>query len=186
MQQKELLSALIDGEQQEQKIIDELCRDKQLQSSWHSMHLIRTVIRQESSVFLDTDFTAKIEALIADESAIMLEDQPSTDELQKKPLLQKIKPYFSPLWQIGVAAAICLVAVIGVQSFTNEQSATDEAITPVLKTLPFNRSVQEVSYNASPKDIPSKEQIEEQNKRVAEMLESYELQRRLHNPNSEK
>lgn len=51
---------------------------------------------------------------------------------------------------------------------------------PALQTLPFTQSVQEVSYNVSHKNVPSKEQLEQQNKRLNEILQNYQLQRRLY------
>ena len=81
--------------------------------------------------------------------------------------------------QIAVAAGVCLVAVVGVQSF-NAKSTSVTPENPVLQTLPFNNSVQEVSYNAPTKDVATSEQVEQKNRRIGTMLQNYELQRRMH------
>ena len=81
--------------------------------------------------------------------------------------------------QIAVAAGVCLVAVVGVQSF-NAKSTSVTPENPVLQTLPFNSSVQEVSYNAPTKDVATSEQVEQKNRRIGTMLQNYELQRRIH------
>ena len=78
-----------------------------------------------------------------------------------------------------MAAGVCLVAVIGVQSYNAKTDATQASDTPVLQTLPFNNSVQEVSYNAPTKDVVTSEQVEQKNRRIGAMLQNYELQRRM-------
>lgn len=176
--QKELLSAYIDGEQVSNEFTATLCRDQQLQQSWQNFHAIRSVMREETAVFLGADFSAKMESLIEQESAIQV-SQPLPEEVQQSPFMQKLKAMFAPLTQVAVAAAVCLVAVLGVQSF-NANQAEKVADTPVLQTLPFNNGVQQVSYNAPNKDVITNEQLEQKNKRMGAMLQNYELQRRLH------
>lgn len=83
---------------------------------------------------------------------------------------------FQPL----VATSVCLVAVLGVQSFNAKSASPASTDTPVLQTLPFNNGVQEVSYNAPSKDVMTAEQLEQKNKRIGAMLQSYELQRRVY------
>ncbi|WP_032093110.1 sigma-E factor negative regulatory protein [Necropsobacter rosorum] len=181
--QKELLSAYIDGEQVSNELTDELCRDADLQKSWTAYHTIRSVMRQETEVLLGADFTAKMETLIAQEetrTAEPLVSQPSAQEVDKSPFAHKLKAWFAPMVQVAVAAGVCLVAVIGVQSFNSAGGTKDAPDTPVLQTLPFNDSVQEVSYNAPSKDVVTSDQLEQKNKRIGAMLQNYELQRRVY------
>ena len=81
--------------------------------------------------------------------------------------------------QTAVAASVCLIAVFSIQNL-NKGSETETTVSPALQTLPFTQSVQEVSYNVSHKNVPSKEQLEQQNKRLNEILQNYQLQRRLY------
>nr|WP_314954243.1 sigma-E factor negative regulatory protein [uncultured Aggregatibacter sp.] len=181
--QKELLSAYIDGEQVNHELTEKLCHNAELQESWANFHTIRSVMRQETNIFLGADFTAKMESLIAAEEIQMAEvpeSQPLPQEVENSPFMQKLKAWFMPMTQVAVAAGVCLVAVLGVQSF-NEKSTVQNAVdTPVLQTLPFNNGVQEVSYNAPNKDVITAEQLEQKNKRIGAMLQSYELQRRVY------
>ena len=62
--------------------------------------------------------------------------------------------------QVAVAAGVCLVAVLGVQSFNSKNEASNLPEAPVLQTLPFNNAVQEVSYNAPSKDTLTSDQLE--------------------------
>ena len=178
--QKELLSAYIDGEQVNAELTDALCQDAELQQSWANFHSIRAVMREETEIFLGADFTAKMDALIANEQievAQPMVSQPEPAEVAESPFMQKLKAWFAPMTQVAIAASVCLVAVLGVQSFNNKE-AQNAADTPVLQTLPFNSAVQEVSYNAPSKDVITSEQVEQKNKRIGAMLQSYELQRR--------
>ena len=181
--QKELLSAYIDGEQVNHELTEQLCQDAELQESWVNFHTIRSVMRQETNVFLGADFTAKMESLIATEeiqAAEVTESQPLPQEVENSPFMQKLKAWFMPMTQVAVAAGVCLVAVLGVQSFNAKSTVQNSADTPVLQTLPFNNGVQEVSYNAPSKDVITAEQLEQKNKRIGAMLQSYELQRRVY------
>ncbi|HDR1020926.1 TPA: sigma-E factor negative regulatory protein [Pasteurella multocida] len=182
--QKELLSAYIDGEQVSAELTEKLCQDAELQQSWANFHTIRAVMRQETEVLLGADFTAKMEKLIEAEEikvASPVVSQPSPEEVEKLPFMQKFKSLFAPLAQVAVAASVCLVAVLGTQSLmTAKNDAPTNVDTPVLQTLPFNNLVQEVSYNAPVKDVITPKQLEQKNKRIGAMLQNYEVQRRLY------
>ena len=181
--QKELLSAYMDGEQVNPTFTEQLCQDAELQESWEDFHAIRSIMRKESSVVLGADFTAKMESLIAtDEIQVSnaMTSQPLPQEVENAPFMQKLKAWFMPITQLAVAASVCLVAVLGVQSFNAKSTVQSAVDAPVLQTLPFNNGVQEVSYNAPSKDVMTAEQLEQKNKRIGAMLQSYELQRRVY------
>lgn len=177
--QKELLSAYMDGEQVSNHLTDKLCQDKALQQTWANYHLVRSVMRQEShQTILGADFTAKMEELIAQERSY--QEQPTIAEVERTPFVQKLRRLFMPITQVAVAAGVCLVAVLGVQSFNaNNNSVVADVDTPVLQTLPFNNNVQAVSYNAPSQDVATAEQLDQKSKRIEAMLQDYELQRRV-------
>ena len=181
--QKELLSAYMDGEQVNPTFTEQLCQDAELQESWEDFHTIRSIMRQESNVVLGADFTTKMESLIATEEIQVsnaMTSQPLPQEVENAPFMQKLKAWFMPITQVAVAASVCLVAVLGVQSFNAKSTVQSAVDAPVLQTLPFNNGVQEVSYNAPSKDVMTAEQLEQKNKRIGAMLQSYELQRRVY------
>ena len=181
--QKELLSAYMDGEQVNPTFTEQLCQDAELQESWEDFHTIRSIMRQESNVVLGADFTAKMESLIATEEIQVpnaMTSQPLPQEVENAPFMQKLKAWFMPITQVAVVASVCLVAVLGVQSFNAKSTVQSAVDAPVLQTLPFNNGVQEVSYNAPSKDVMTAEQLEQKNKRIGAMLQSYELQRRVY------
>ena len=181
--QKELLSAYMDGEQVNPTFTEQLCQDAELQESWEDFHTIRSIMRKESNVVLGADFTAKMKSLIATEEIQVsnaMTSQPLPQEVENAPFMQKLKAWFMPITQVAVAASVCLVAVLGVQSFNAKSTVQSAVDAPVLQTLPFNNGVQEVSYNAPSKDVMTAEQLEQKNKRIGAMLQSYELQRRVY------
>jgi mclA len=181
--QKELLSAYMDGEQVNPTFTEQLCQDAELQESWEDFHTIRSIMRKESNIVLGADFTAKMESLIATEEIQVpnaMTSQPLPQEVENAPFMQKLKAWFMPMTQVAVAASVCLVAVLGVQSFNAKSTVQSAVDAPVLQTLPFNNGVQEVSYNAPSKDVMTAEQLEQKNKRIGAMLQSYELQRRVY------
>ena len=182
--QKEQLSAYMDGEQVETDLIDALLRDEELQASWHSFHTVRSVMRKESAVFLGGDFTAKMADLIELEDVkkvdVIAVSQPEPEDAHNSAFMQKLKAFFAPMTQVAVAAGVCLVAVLGVQSFNSKNEASNLPEAPVLQTLPFNNAVQEISYNAPSKDTLTSDQLEKKSRRIGAMLQNYELQRRMH------
>lgn len=181
--QKELLSACMDGEQVDAAFIEELCKDESLHRSWATYHVARAVMRKESAVILGADFTAKMADLIEHEEiekTEIIQSQPTPEETQRLPFMRKFKSFFAPMAQIAVAAGVCLVAVLGVQSFNTKNDVSNAPETPILQTLPFNNAVQEVSYNAPTKDVATTDQMEQKNRRIGAMLQNYELQRRMH------
>lgn len=182
--QKEQLSAYMDGEQVKTDLTDALLRDEELQASWHSFHTVRSVMRKESAVFLGGDFTAKMADLIELEDVkkvdVIAVSQPEPEDTHNSAFMQKLKAFFAPMTQVAVAAGVCLVAVLGVQSFNSKNEASNLPEAPVLQTLPFNNAVQEVSYNAPSKDTLTSDQLEKKSRRIGAMLQNYELQRRMH------
>ncbi len=182
MQQKEMLSALMDGENVDANLAKEIVNNAKLQQSWESFHLIRSVIRNENDVLLGTDFTTKLSAALENEELepAPLVAQPTPEEVAKLPFMAKLKGLFSPILQVGVAAAVCLVAVVGVQTYNTSNGNGRNVDSPVLQTLPLTNSAQEVSYNVPNKDVTDGEQLEQKNKRIGAMLQDYELQRRVY------
>ncbi|MGX2969782.1 sigma-E factor negative regulatory protein [Ursidibacter sp. B-7004-1] len=171
MQQRETLSAYIDGHNVNGEFTDTLCKSEELQQKWANYHTIRSVMRGED-ILLGNDFSAKMEALLENE-----EIEKTAESAKPKGLLLKLKRWGTPLMQAGVAASVCLMAVIGVNTFNGgeEVAATEQ---PVLQTLPFTNSVQQVSYNAPAKDQPTEQQLEYQQRRINALLQNHELQRR--------
>ncbi|HGO5823238.1 TPA: sigma-E factor negative regulatory protein [Mannheimia haemolytica] len=175
-QQNERLSAYMDGQDVDTEFVATLTASPELQQKWASYHTIRSVM-QGDEIILGADFSAKMEALLENEE---IESQANVEKVQaEKPrgLLIKLKRFATPIMQAGIAASVCLVAVLGVNSFNANQEVAN-AQQPVLQTLPFSNSVEAVSYNAPANDQPTAEQLELQQRKINALLENHELQRR--------
>lgn len=175
IQQNESLSAYMDGQDVDTNFVETLMNSSELKQKWARYHTIRSVM-QGDEIILGNDFSAKIEALLEDEE---IESLPST-AIQPRGLLIKLRRWGTPIMQAGIAASVCLVAVLGVNSF-NVNSEVAQVEQPVLKTLPFTNSIEAVSYNAPSHTQPTAEQLELQQRKINALLENHELQRRTSN-----
>lgn len=171
MQNRETLSAYMDGHNVNGEFTETVCTSSELQQKWASYHTIRSVMHGEEQI-LGADFSAKMAALLEDE--VIEAAQPT---VEKKGLLLKLKRWSTPIMQAGIAASVCLVAVLGV-NIVNSNNEVAQVEQPVLQTLPFSNSVQQVSYNAPAKEQPTAEQLEYQQRRINALLQNHELQRR--------
>lgn len=174
MQQRETLSAYMDGYDVNAEFTESLCASSELQQKWADYHTIRSIMRGEEQI-LGADFSAKMAALIENEEI----EKVLTEDNKPRGLLLQLKRWSSPLMQAGIAASVCFAAVVGV-NLMNTESDVAQAEQPVLQTLPFTNSVQPVSYNSPATEQPSAEQIEAQQRRVNTLLQNHELQRRTH------
>lgn len=183
MQQRETLSAYMDGDNVEPEFSEALCQSEELQQKWANYHTIRSVMRGEEQL-LGADFSTKMARLIENEE---IEKQPttSTQIAKARGLLLKLKRWSVPVMQVGIAASVCLTAVVGF-NLLNQSEEVAQTEQPVLQTLPFSNSVQPVSYNAPTQAQPTEEQLEYQQRRLNALLQNHELQRRTeqNNPNA--
>lgn len=174
MQQQEILSAYMDGQEINGEFTKTLCSNSELQKTWANYHRIRSVMRGEEQI-LGEDFSAKMAALLEGEE---IEPLQHTAEMKKpKGILLKLKRWSMPVMQAGIAASVCLVAVFGV-NMLNSHEEVAQVEQPILQTLPFSNSVQQVSYNAPVQEQPTQEQLEYQQRRLDALLQNHELQRR--------
>ncbi|MDP0019432.1 sigma-E factor negative regulatory protein [Glaesserella parasuis] len=174
MQHKETLSAYMDGHKESGDFAETLCNSAELQKTWANYHTIRSVMRGEEQI-LGSDFSAKMAALLENEEIEAVAEAQQSEK--PRGMLLKLKRWATPLMQAGIAASVCLVAVWGV-NMMNSSEEVAQVEQPVLQTLPFSNSVQQVSYNAPAKDQPTAEHLEYQQRRINVLLQNHELQRR--------
>ena len=181
MQERETLSAYMDGHDVDAKFSETLCKSEELQQKWANYHTIRSVMRGEEQL-LGADFSAKMAMLIEDEE---IDKTTVSSEQSAKPrgLMFKLKRWSVPVMQVGIAASVCLTAVVGF-NLINQTEEVVQADQPVLQTLPFSNSVQPVSYNAPAQAQPTQEQLEYQQRRLNALLQNHELQRRTEQKNA--
>lgn len=171
MQHKEALSAYMDGYNINGEFTDTLCQSGELKQTWENYHTIRSVMRNEA-LLLGNDFSAKMEMLLENEQIEQV------TQSEKRGILLKLKKWSTVLIQAGIAASVCLIAVIGVNVMQGSADEVAQTEQPVLQTLPFSNSVQQVSYNVPEKEQPTAEQLEYQQHRINALLQNHELQLR--------
>lgn len=92
--QKEKLSALMDGETLDSELLGTLSKDKALQQSWQSYHLIRDTLRGDVGNVLHMDIASRVAEALKNEPARLIpiaipESQPQPHLWQKMPFWQK-------------------------------------------------------------------------------------------------
>lgn len=182
--QKEQLSALMDGETLDSEMLAELSGDAKLQKDWESYHLIRDTLRGDVPVHLNFDIAARVAAAIENEPAknvtrLIPEAQPKPEQAAVMPFRTKLRPWAAQIAQVGIAACVSLAVIVGVQQY-NKPVATQSADSPVYNTLPMMGQASPVSLGVPADNASSKQQGQDQNRRVNALLQDYELQRRLH------
>ncbi|MBW7981973.1 anti-sigma-E factor RseA [Enterobacillus tribolii] len=185
--QKEQLSALMDGEVLDSELIGSLGKDKSLQQTWQSYHLIRDTLRGDMSDVVHFDIADRVAAALENEPVRLVpqsvtESQPHPGQWRKMPFWNKVRPWASQLTQVGIAACVSLAVLVGVQQYNQPGSGVSESESPVFNTLPIGGQASQVSFGV-PTDSNSSaaQQQLQQRKRINAILQDYELQRRLHN-----
>ena len=183
MADKELLSALVDGETVNDALITELEQDIESQNTWKNYHLIGDVMRGEAPKTASWDIAESVAAVLETEPAHNRVETPFTEA---QPTPQETRRYM-PTWltqlgQVAVAASVSLVIVLSVQQYGDSDTldlASEQL--PVLQTIPLAGSVEPVSLTrerVTPQQN-SETQLLEQRRRINAMLQDYELQLRL-------
>ncbi|MFT5234800.1 MAG: sigma-E factor negative regulatory protein RseA [Shewanella sp.] len=178
---QEWVSAAVDGEVDAQTLA-ELTADKDSHEQWRDYHMIGDAMRGELPKTMNLDLSASIAAAIELEPAMVAPVKVKIDELQlaKK---SNVIPMFKQFGQYAIAASVALVAVIGVQNYSQD-SAFDASPLPVLNTRPLVGSVTPVSLQTGPVQQNqgySNIQVMEQRQRINAYIQDHMLQQRLNN-----
>lgn len=100
---KEHLSAFIDGEHEDEHLLDVLIRDKDMKQTWSRYHLIGDCLRDNLPEHISNDH-------ISNSVKNSLQNEPTV-------LAPKTKQFdFKPFAGLAIAASVAMVAVLGIQS----------------------------------------------------------------------
>ncbi|WP_153446294.1 RseA family anti-sigma factor [Vibrio algicola] len=189
MTSKQQISALMDGELVDQSLISDIENDAEAQQSWSHYHLIGDTLRGEAPQNMPAwDIAANVAMALDAEPAHSTHNQGLTNvtpmiESQPKPQkARKAMPaWLSNITQIGIAACVSMVVVLGVQQYSGSNSApTDADQLPVLQTIPFAGSAEPVSLTRdSIRPQSGEAKAMEQHRRINALMQDYELQLRL-------
>lgn len=189
MTNKQQISALMDGELVDQSLITDIENDIEAQQSWSRYHLIGDTLRgdvaQNTSGW---DIASQVAMALEAEPVYfkqngklaqvvpLMESQPNPQKARSK-----MPAWLSNVTQIGIAACVSLVVVLGVQQYSGGNGAVSESDQlPVLQTIPFSGSAEPVSLTSESVRTQSTEAKEmEQHRRINALMQDYELQLRL-------
>jgi len=168
---QEWVSAAVDG-QADSQALAQLAADADSQQQWARYHLIGDAIRGELPETIHLDLSAGIAAAIEQEPTILAP--------RRAPAQGKLGGILRQFGQYGIAAAVALVAVVGVQNY---QAVDNEAAPlPVLSTRPLVGSASPVSLQTGAQQQNQgmiNEQLMEQRRRINAYLQDHMLQQRL-------
>ncbi|WP_372869674.1 sigma-E factor negative regulatory protein [Shewanella sp.] len=175
---QEWVSASVDGETDRQTLA-ELAADTDSRAQWQRYHLIGDAMRGDIPESLHLDLSSRIAAALEAEPVILA---PQTTQTNSGAQQQKalVVPFMRQLGQYGIAAAVALMAVVGVQQY---QGAEETDPLPVLNTRPLMGAATPVSLQTGPVVNQSQgagnEQLLEQRRRINAYLQDHMLQQRL-------
>lgn len=183
MASKEQLSALMDGDLEQQGIVDQLRSDEALAGCWQRYHLIGDAMRHELPERLHLELGDRIAAALEQEPAIV-----APQPVKRQPAVTGSSPgrvvsLFKAAGQYAIAASVAMAVVIGVQQATTDQ-LQDSSVLPVLPTLPLSGSASPVSLKAATGPVLqqprlSEEQFIEQQRRINAYLQDHGIQQRF-------
>lgn len=191
MADKELLSALMDGDTANRALITELEQDLESQETWQNYHLIGDIIRGDSPEVVNWNIAESVSAALEAEPAHIKEPAyiPEVAELvesQPTPAeaIKHLPNWLGQFGQIGIAACVSMAVIFGVQQYGASTNAISPvAQQPVLQTIPLSGSVEPVSLTRESVSASSNRltetQKQQQRRKITAMLQDYELQLRL-------
>jgi sigma-E factor negative regulatory protein RseA len=112
-QQQEKLSAFIDGEAEDAKLVDSLLNDDELSDKWKRYHLVRDCMRKEMSADVNFDISAAVASQLESELAIVAPKR----TWRELPVVASVIPLMKQSGQLAVAACVTAVMIFGYQSY---------------------------------------------------------------------
>ena len=192
MMEKNRLSAFFDGEKhhakaENDKSIGSFSDDQETLQAWKSYVLTREVMRNEADQVITWDIAAKVAQALEEEPAhnnnivTIQPAQPTPVQANKT-----LPTWFQRFAQVGTAAVVCVAVILGMQQYNADRGIqASSSQPPVLHTIPLSGEVAPVSLS---RDMakPTEAQLNQQRQRVNELLQDFELQRRLNAADLEK
>ncbi|MDP3537001.1 sigma-E factor negative regulatory protein [Halomonas sp. M1] len=140
---RESLSALMDSESDElelRRVLKSLPDDSDAAETWRRYHLARSMMQRERDVDVSVDLSAGIMARLRDEPAPLLDDE------QKGTPVKANGVSFAR--GAGVAAAVSLMVITGVQFFGSNGSTSGQGTGDLAATPAVGAQVQPVSLTS--------------------------------------
>lgn len=191
MAKSERISALMDGELQDDREVGELAQQPECMATWERYHLIGDALRDDLPPQLNLDLGARVAMALEDEPVLLVPHARRSRLAHLKPTLRGL---LGQGGQYAIAASVAAAMILGVQQYR----ADDGSIGPVsvLNTVPVGGMAAPVSVNVNyaPEGAPSllrqgqqrpltDEQLQQERQRINAFLRDHQLQQRLHQSN---
>lgn len=181
----EQISAMAD-EQWDDKAIDALLADPELQAQWSQHHRVKDALQGEDVTLASVDFADRVASAIASEPTLLAPKATTQTKSNAGPA--KVVQLFRQFGQYAIAAGVAAVAILGVQQLGQEQ--IEQSPLPVLNTNPVvGAAAAPVSLSAPTPVQPSaisqhqaREILIEQRRRINAYFQDHELQQRIQQP----
>lgn len=143
---RESLSALMDGESDElelRRVLKALPNDEDAADTWRRYHLARSMMRRERDVDMSVDLSAGVMARLQDEPAPTSKDDSTVTRSAGSVSFAR---------GAGVAAAVSLMVITGVQFFGNSGGTVDQSSNEGVasSSAPASNQVQPVNLATTP------------------------------------
>lgn len=127
-QQQENLSALVDGENASNDVIDALKNNAEMREKWQRYHVIRSTMRQEMPSGQYIDISASIAEAIEQEPTVLAPKSRFASIPLIGSLGKKVVPFAKQSGQYAVAASVAAAVIIGFQTY-NQPAETEPFMT---------------------------------------------------------
>ncbi|OCG35045.1 hypothetical protein A9G28_05080 [Gilliamella sp. Fer1-1] len=181
IEQKEQLSLLMDGEFDNDHIVDAISYDESLQSCWQRYHLVRNTMRGElHSSLLTLDVSKQVaKVIMAEDLYNQPTNQPSVEATappkSENLMWIHVKDFFAKASQVGLAACVTLGIIVGVQYHQGQADSVNAS--PILNTVPVGVNLAPVggTHQQNDQQLLEKRQYD----KIRLLVQDYELQKRL-------
>lgn len=141
----QLVSALLDGDVQDQRQFDELLSDKTARDAWQRYALIGGVMRADANVGAPLDISQRVAEQVAQEP--LLQGQVVQPQItQKGAMGRAARRWLQPAAKVAVAAGVAAVAVLSVNT-VQQPNPVQQSNEPAFITNPIG-GLNPVSLNA--------------------------------------
>ena len=193
------LSALVDGELQDERFFESLGSDPELRDTWERYHTIRDGLKAELPPVLDLDLAARVAAAIAQEPNPV--DAPPLRDSGK--LLQWLPSWLSsgasndargrlrgsPVGQqtaqLAIAASVAMAVIFGVQEYQQPSAEQPFTTAPVIPVSGIQGGFAPVSLEQtralpqSNQSNPKQPNVAQQQRRINAYVNDHKQQMRL-------
>ncbi|WP_108649410.1 sigma-E factor negative regulatory protein [Dongshaea marina] len=180
MSDREQLSAFIDGELDDDRLLDLLVEEHESSVTWTRYQLIGDTMRGELPEMVSFDLADRVTAALEDEPTVLAPKRQSSERSGRGK--GWVVQFSKRVGQYAIAAAVAGVVIVGVQKYGDQQTPSSPG--SVLNTVPLGGGATPVSanFNMAPAQNEAQmtpEQIQQQRQMLSAYFQDHFLQGRV-------